>query len=247
MLIYGLESTKNNTIEYIGYTQKPLSKRLYEHISESKRKKTYKDKWIQNNISNFYNINIVELDSADNILELKQKEIHYIKLFKSFGAKLKNGTSGGDGVFGYKQTQEQKDLNSRLKSKLVYYFNYKTGELLGSYFGIRKMCEEFKFSNNQVSEILNRKAFTHKGFWFSYNNIFNPPLKEKKSSWNKGISTKNLQKFRTKAISLEKDNIIYNYNSITEASIDLNLNRICIIRALKNNKIYKNYNIKYLI
>lgn len=52
----------------------------------------------------------------DNIPEdcLDFKEVEYIKLFKSIGAKLTNATEGGRGIRGFKQSEESK--NKRLKS-----------------------------------------------------------------------------------------------------------------------------------
>ena len=43
---------------------------------------------------------------ADKNLENQKYKSKYIKMFKSFGAKLKNLTDGGEGTTGYKHTKE---------------------------------------------------------------------------------------------------------------------------------------------
>lgn len=116
--IYGLVSSKDEVIKYIGATKKPLTYRLSGHLYESKNKKSKsnKDLWIQNEVNNGFKINIVELDSVD-LIELHKIECNYIKLFKSFGAKLVNSNDGGRGCNPIKSVVE-KISNYRKGNKL---------------------------------------------------------------------------------------------------------------------------------
>lgn len=94
--IYTLSSSRNEEeYRYVGQTEKPLEERLAGHIKSSRREKNYRANWIKKEISDGYKIIISQIDEAtlDNWAE---KEIHYIRLFKSFGAKLVNGTEGGE-------------------------------------------------------------------------------------------------------------------------------------------------------
>ena len=45
--IYGLQDPITGELRYIGRTARTVAKRLYEHIKDSKKLITHKDKWIQ--------------------------------------------------------------------------------------------------------------------------------------------------------------------------------------------------------
>lgn len=122
--IYSLRSPESDNVRYIGYTKKSLEKRLKGHLGDSYN--SYKVNWIKGLKANNL-IPIIEL-IEDGISEddVKQKEIHYIKLFKSFGAKLVNGTLGGDGVKPTKETTEKiasknrgRKMPEHVKQKLI--------------------------------------------------------------------------------------------------------------------------------
>jgi hypothetical protein len=98
--IYGLSTNADfDNIRYIGYAV-DASARLKEHLKDVNRSKvnTYKKNWIKNEIAKGNAIVLTILDTAKSYEEAKNKEIHYIKLFRSVGARLVNGTLGGDGV-----------------------------------------------------------------------------------------------------------------------------------------------------
>lgn len=93
--IYGLHTNVNKEVRYIGYTQEPRI-RLLKHIRESKLNLYHRHKWIQKELKlgNKIEMEIIGLYPIEYI---SNKEIETIKLFKSFGAKLVNGNSGGIG------------------------------------------------------------------------------------------------------------------------------------------------------
>jgi hypothetical protein len=105
--IYGLKLKDSDEIKYIGMTKQSLENRLMGHISSSKRYNHKNACWLKGHKDE---VEIVLIE--DGILTNKdccQKEIHYIKLFKSFGANLNNYTIGGDsggGMSGKKQSEE---------------------------------------------------------------------------------------------------------------------------------------------
>ena len=67
---------------YVGITSKTLCKRLYYHLYNSKKLNTYKDKWIQKNINNGYQILINSIREKLSEKEAKLLEIEYIRFYK---------------------------------------------------------------------------------------------------------------------------------------------------------------------
>lgn len=240
MLIYSLSSSKNVLdVRYIGYTKKSLNKRLIEHLSGSKNMKTYKDKWIQKCLSNHEEIIINLIEICKTHKELIQKEIYYINNYKNNGYKLTNLTDGGDGIIGYTHTEEFKKWNSDIKSKKVYCFNYQTKELYRIFKSVTDMVKSMKFTRSSVGDVLSGKSKHHKGFTFSYTNYF-PEFKDGiRTSWNKGISTKALQSFNTKKVSVKTSESEQIFDSLTEATDYLKMNKKMIFRYLKSKKPYR--------
>lgn len=104
--IYAL--SYNNDIRYIGRTFN-INKRFKEHIRESffiKNKRKYnshKSNWIRK--VKDINIEIIDICNEDNYSFWEQ---HYISLYKSWGFNLLNKTIGGEGLSGYKYTDEDR-------------------------------------------------------------------------------------------------------------------------------------------
>jgi len=84
---------------YIGITIQKLQKRFKHHCNSGVRHITNAIKKYGKN-----NFEAKEIDTANSIQELKNKEKKYIKKLKPYY----NHTLGGDGVFGYKHTEESK-------------------------------------------------------------------------------------------------------------------------------------------
>ncbi len=243
MVIYSLSSSINiSNVRYIGYTKKPTKIRLREHLSESKTKRTHKDKWIQKELSNGARILIEEIDTAKNITELKKKEIHYILLFKYIGARLVNGTKGGDGVVGLIASDKLKEWNRITKSKRIYCFNYHTKTLVGEFISCSEMCRQLSINRSGVGAVLSGKHNYSQGYTFSYNGICPTPKKKQNRIWNKGISTKNLYKCRATPVIAFNDKERICFKSVNDACEYFKIkshNIIC--RAIKNGRQYKNY------
>jgi len=245
MNIYGLKNTTDGIIRYIGLTTKPINKRLAEHLSESKKQKTHKDKWITMNINNGSNIVAELIDTAESIDELKDKEKKYIKLFKSFGSKLVNGTDGGDGGTGFKHSEFIKKRISEYKSKKVYVFDYNTKKLISEYTSTLSLVNELNLTRSLVIDVLSKKKSHYKGYFFNHEPFFVDIKVNKKTKnvWNKNKSTIGLQKFKTTSIILSKDCSILEFNTTKECAEFLKVSHSYIIKCKKTNKKINGYTI----
>lgn len=103
--IYFLSDPRNGLVKYIGKTVHDPYKRYKDHISDKKNNK--KSSWIKSLKNNGLLPAMDVLDEVP-IEEINFWEMHYISLFKSWGFDLKNHTIGGDGIIGYKHTEESK-------------------------------------------------------------------------------------------------------------------------------------------
>jgi hypothetical protein len=237
-IIYGLVSTSNiDLIRYIGYTKKPVNIRLSEHLKESRRKKTKKDKWIQKEVIS-YKISIIEIDECHSVEDAKKLEISYIKQFKSFGANLKNGTDGGDGATNHKCPESLKQWNTETKSKEIFVYDFNTGNFIESFPSSVSLCKERFLNRSGVGYVLSGEVYHYRGLWFSYTKEFNPIERRENTVWNKNISTKGKQRFKTASvgvIDLTTDNKII-FNTVNETAAFLGIRRESISRILKRNK-----------
>ena len=93
--VYGLASSEDGQIRYIGQTTGPLRRRLLRHISHAKRpsSKTYRDCWIRKVLRAADLIAVVLLDSA----VWNDTERRLIAEYRRNGARLVNATEGGEG------------------------------------------------------------------------------------------------------------------------------------------------------
>lgn len=110
--IYGLSSSEDNKIRYVGQTTQNPKKRLDSHWHpnpDGKRRRIWK--WMQRVKNDGFNIIMVILqeDAVWN-----ESEIKWIALFKENGANLVNHTSGGEGCLGRKKTEAEKEHMSKV-------------------------------------------------------------------------------------------------------------------------------------
>lgn len=97
MFIYGLYSSDDGVIRYVGKTKYVLSKRLREHINGALLRgcKTYKDNWIRDVYKNGNEVEIKLIEECDDSI-WEEREKYWIKNIPS----LTNLTEGGDGGHG---------------------------------------------------------------------------------------------------------------------------------------------------
>lgn len=104
--IYSLTDPITNKIRYIGKTVNP-NQRYSGHLSNSKQRKTYTNCWIYSLIKKGLKpiMNIIEECDDSNWIEREQYHI-------SIHENLTNLTLGGEGIHGFKATEETKQKMS---------------------------------------------------------------------------------------------------------------------------------------
>lgn len=111
MIIYKMTNKVNGKV-YIGQTTRRLDERTKEHIRHNKM---IVDKAIQKyGIENF---TVEQIDLAENINELNQKEMYWIERYDCITPKGYNQCYGGDNTCGYHHKEESKQKMSIKKSQ----------------------------------------------------------------------------------------------------------------------------------
>lgn len=170
----------NNTddVRYIGQTKGRVKRRESEHRNEWKRRSgrnNYKNNWVKSLIKNNLKPLLIIVDSV-SIEDLDFWEVHYISLYKSWGFKLTNGTSGGDvnktitvkakqnmsramKLFHTSMPEDVKtnwktNLSKSLENTQVTLYNKNTKELYNTYGSIRTCCEATGFNKGMLTKAL---------------------------------------------------------------------------------------------
>lgn len=110
MFIYKLTNTLNNKI-YIGLTTETISERCRKRIAEAKYRES-RNSYILNAIRKHGSkvFKVEQLDTANTLEELQQKEIFYIEKYNSTNRNIGyNLTKGGEGNLGLKMSEETKE------------------------------------------------------------------------------------------------------------------------------------------
>ena len=114
--IYKIEFSNGKV--YIGLTTRPLHKRKAEHEWHAKKGNPI---YVYNAIRKYNMVDTLELiviDTAETWDELCRKEREQIEMHQSYNKEYGyNGTRGGEGVVGYRHTEEQKQKMSDAKKK----------------------------------------------------------------------------------------------------------------------------------
>lgn len=97
MFIYGLYSTEDGIIRYVGKTKYVLSKRLREHVNGAllRNCKTHKDNWIRKVYETGFEVSIKLIEECDDSI-WEEREKYWIHNTPS----LTNLTEGGEGGHG---------------------------------------------------------------------------------------------------------------------------------------------------
>lgn len=104
--IYTLKDPTTLQVRYVGKTVSP-KKRFIAHKCLRAKKGTYLASWITS-LRNKDLIPVMDIiDEADNDGWVEKEKL-YIDFFKKNGCELVNLTSGGEGAFGYRHTEESK-------------------------------------------------------------------------------------------------------------------------------------------
>lgn len=224
--IYSLKDPNTDLIRYIGMTGCSIKKRLNEHIRCND--KSRRRNWIFS-LKNKESSPIIELIEDNlNLIDACNKEIEYIKLFKSAGAMLVNSAIGGQrGMNGFKHSEETRKKQSESRKGLPSWN-----------IGI-PMSEDAKkkLSKSKTGKGLGNK---HRQGKIPYNKGI--PLQEDRkkylSEFNKGKLPPNYNKSK---YNIEAIVELYNHGvKITHIAKQFNCNHSAIRYLLQRHTFYKN-------
>lgn len=105
---------------YVGYTYKPLGKRLGEHIRDSVRRgKTTKQRWIKSllDLGQFPQIKAIKYLPKKRDKSWQYWETYFISLYRELGYNLTNSTDGGEGVPSPMPTLTKQKIGDSLRGK----------------------------------------------------------------------------------------------------------------------------------
>lgn len=99
---------EDGNIRYIGKTTTKLNTRLSSHLCDARRgMKNYRYNWIRSVISRGKLPSIFLISEVEGNGNNEEKA--WIKYFRDIGVNLVNGTDGGEGTKGWKQTEKAKE------------------------------------------------------------------------------------------------------------------------------------------
>ena len=228
--IYALIDPTTDLVRYVGQTINYPSKRYAQHIHNWKRTKgrlRHVDSWLKHLSTNKLEP-ILDILEICNVEDLDNKEINYIRLYKSVGARLCNHSEGGCGNRGHKMSEESIKKRSETCSNSILW---------------KQKCINH-------SEIMKEKH--RNGFVFGYSNLSkerraeigkNHSLKLKERYKNNPDAAYNLINSRNIPVDMIdcNGNIIQTFKSASEAARELgmctstNITKVCKGKT-KNNK-----------
>ena len=244
--VYCIENTKNGKL-YIG-SSKNMYQRLHIHRcylnNNSHQNQKLQNSWNKYGEDNFicYSLeqcNFEELTSREqyyinnlkpwyNITLLVERNILSLESRKKISNTLKDG---------YKTKRIK-----LTKFKSIKVYNFKN-EYLNRFETIKDACKYYNLHQSSVQRVLNNTYKQCKGLRFKYEN---DSSELEIVYFNKGGKASSIRKpfnKRSKELIIKdlETNYIYNFKSIKEASIELNLKYEIISQFLRNKiKIYKN-------
>lgn len=139
---------------YVGKTWNTLKFRLRRHLREREETQTHKNNWVCSVVSRGEKPQI-KLIAEHVCVDWQLFEKHYVKLFKSFGAHLVNGTDGGDGCHGH--TQEVKEKISKANKGKRKFFSKEHRKKISESLKGRKLSEEHR---RNISKSQSRKPLS---------------------------------------------------------------------------------------
>lgn len=164
--IYALIDPRTQEVRYIGKANNPFD-RLKGHLGE-KKSNTHKYHWIET-LKTELIVPILQILEVCDKVAWQEKEIYWIKFFKSIGSNLTNSTDGGDGYTEMsKEVREKISKLNRLNKgrKFSEERNRKIGEKTRIRFSnpeYRKRMGEIQKRIQQDPEFKKRKSESHKG------------------------------------------------------------------------------------
>jgi len=109
-VIYGLTDPRTDQVRYIGWTQTP-QQRLRAHISEAKRQRSHKARWIASLLKIGLSPGLFAIAEVDG--GWAEAERFWIAFYQAFGCPLTNMADGGEGAPGHMLSAESRKKISR--------------------------------------------------------------------------------------------------------------------------------------
>lgn len=118
-IVYGLYSSRDNELRYIGQTTQDPRRRLSQHRNYAKRKRTAVHKWFLREMEEGFEVSLGVL-CADAVFN--ETETTLIAKHREDGARLLNLTDGGEGTVGWRGNLGNKrpDLSERNRGNKVW-------------------------------------------------------------------------------------------------------------------------------
>ena len=191
MVIYAFKNKINGKM-YVGQTQRTFGIRTKQHLNRSD---TYFDKALAKYGLNNFSYEII--DRGSTLEELNEKERHWIAEYDCLWPNGYNLTMGGDGVKGYRHTDEYKrKMSDAMKGKGTGKDNHFYGKR-HTIKSIKKMSEYQ--SNRWTVETRKERSESYKGKFVGADNPFYKK-KHKQSSKDKMSKAKDKMKVKVRNI-----------------------------------------------
>ena len=213
--IYGLFSTMDDKIRYVGKTSKTLEERLYYHIygALKRKQKSYKDKWIRKVYKDGFEVQIKEIEKCTET-NINEREIYWINFYKTSNKltnQLLGGESGGVGgkIINFLSYEEAKSLINELSK--TYDINS-----ISKYRNFLSIHTEYKFTLPKYPN----DVYKFRGTWISWRDYLNSDHFNNTEIKDKMIKYDDLKKIIIEnGISTKKEYLEYvrknkNYNYI---------------------------------
>lgn len=108
-VIYLLIDPRDDSVRYVGVTTKNLKQRYNEHASAARRgERSYAYAWFRQVLADGLRPEIKPIEDIAPGGDWISAERRWIKFYRDAGARLANLTDGGDGVWGYRRSPEQR-------------------------------------------------------------------------------------------------------------------------------------------
>lgn len=108
-VVYGLKSSRDGEVRYVGQTTRSTSRRLTQHMYYARSRETAVHHWIMREIEHGFKIELAVLVS-EAVFNTTEQEV--IAECRRMGARLLNHTEGGGGVLGHSQSEETRRKKS---------------------------------------------------------------------------------------------------------------------------------------
>lgn len=162
--VYGLSSSEDGRIRYVGQTKNTLGRRIAGHRRHSRLRTNPVNKWISEVLNSEHKLQIEVLQ--DNAI-FDISEIEWISFFKCICDDLFNEQSGGVNGGGHKRSEvtiakmtESKKRDAPLYSKLTIENVQEIKSLLGV-IPNRDIAEKFNISQSTVSMVKHGNRWSH--------------------------------------------------------------------------------------